>query len=481
MCKFFHSALQLNKTEPAHCCWRIYLVRAAKGVVLSKVGLIPGTKVVSPTSRIKTAFLILFALVFAGVSQAATTQTLLTSQTPSLLSATDGTPYELGTRLYSDVPGQITAIRFWKSASEVGSHAGHIWDAKGNLLATVTFTNETTSGWQQQLLSQPLSIAANAEILVSVNTAGGYFVSSHNGLSSAIVSGNLHSITGSNGRYGSSGTYPAQTYQSSNYFRDVIFVPSSPTGSSSISGTIAPATAATGATVALSGSGPQTTTADVNGNFTFASLSSGTYTVTPTKTGYTFTPSSLTVSFNGSSVSGLSFSASPNSTSSNQSLFTTQSPVGSSYNDGVSYELGTRFYADVAGQIAAIRFWKSSSESGTHVGHIWDSKGTLLATVTFANETASGWQQQSLGTPLTVTANTEYLVSVNTGKNYYVATTRDSLPGSTTTTCILKLEVMAGTGLLPNIPPALIRTRTTSVMLFSCRLLPRPLEPCLYR
>ena len=78
--------------------------------------------------------------------------------------------------------------------------------------------------------------------------------------------------------------------------------------------------------------------------------------------------------------------------------------------------------ADVAGQIAAIRFWKSSSESGTHVGHIWDSKGTLLATVTFANETASGWQQQSLGTPLTVTANTEYLVSVNTGKNYYVAT-----------------------------------------------------------
>ena len=189
-----------------------------------------------------------------------------------------------------------------------------------------------------------------------------------------------------------------------------------------LSGSISPAANGVGASVSLTGPTTASATADSNGRFSFRGLASGAYTITPTKTGYTFNPSSLTVSFNGSSVSGLSFSASPNSTSSNQSLFTTQSPVGSSYNDGVSYELGTRFYADVAGQIAAIRFWKSSSESGTHVGHIWDSKGTLLATVTFANETASGWQQQSLGTPLTVTANTEYLVSVNTGKNYYVAT-----------------------------------------------------------
>ncbi len=390
--------------------------------MLSKIGLVPRAKVVSPISRIKTALLVLFTLAIAGVSQAATTQSLFTSQTPALLTANDGTPYELGTRLYSDIPGQITAIRFWKSASETGSHTGHIWDAKGNLLATVTFANETASGWQQQALSQPLSIVANAEVLVSVNTAGGYFVSSHNGLASAIVSGNLHSITSSNGRYGSSGSYPAQTYQSSNYFRDVAFVPSAPTSGASISGTITPASAATGATVALSGSATQTTTADVNGNFTFASLSSGTYTVTPTKAGYTFTPSSLTVSFSGSTVSGLSFSASPNSTSSTQSLFTTQTPVGSSNNDGVAYELGTRLYSDSAGQITAIRFWKSSSESGTHVGHIWDSKGTLLATATFVNETASGWQQQSLSTPLAVTANAEYLVSVNTGNNYFVAT-----------------------------------------------------------
>ena len=89
-------------------------------------------------------------------------------------------------------------------------------------------------------------------------------------------------------------------------------------------------------------------------------------------------------------------------TSTSQNLFTSQTPAGNSYNDGVSYELGTRLYSDTAGQITAIRFWKSSSESGTHVGHIWSSTGSLLATVTFANETASGWQQQALSTPLAV-------------------------------------------------------------------------------
>jgi hypothetical protein len=42
--------------------------------------------------------------------------------------------------------------------------------------------------------------------------------------------------------------------------------------------------------------------------------------------------------------------------------------------------------------------------------------------VIFANETASGWQQQSLPTPLAITASTQYVVSVNTGNTFYVAT-----------------------------------------------------------
>lgn len=108
--------------------------------------------------------------------------------------------------------------------------------------------------------------------------------------------------------------------------------------------------------------------------------------------------------------------------SAQQTLFTTQTPVLTGLDDGVSYELGMKFQASVGGQIGAIRYWKDAQESGTHVGNIWSaSTGTLLASVTFVNESASGWQQQSLASPLTINGNTTYVVSVNIN-THYVAT-----------------------------------------------------------
>jgi len=107
-------------------------------------------------------------------------------------------------------------------------------------------------------------------------------------------------------------------------------------------------------------------------------------------------------------------------TSAQQTLFTTQTPVLTGQNDGVSYELGMKFQSSVSGQLTAIRYWKDAQETGTHIGNIWSSGGTLLASVTFSNETASGWQQQALASALHITASTTYLVSVNS--SFYVAT-----------------------------------------------------------
>ena len=76
-----------------------------------------------------------------------------------------------------------------------------------------------------------------------------------------------------------------------------------------------------------------------------------------------------------------------------------------------STELGVRFTSDRAGWIKSIRFYKASTNTGTHVGHLWTNTGTLLATVTFTNETASGWQQMDLPTPIAITAGTPYVAS----------------------------------------------------------------------
>ena len=49
-----------------------------------------------------------------------------------------------------------------------------------------------------------------------------------------------------------------------------------------------------------------------------------------------------------------------------------------------------KFTSDVFGTITAIRFYKASANTGTHIGSLWTATGQLLASVTFTNETASG-------------------------------------------------------------------------------------------
>jgi len=77
----------------------------------------------------------------------------------------------------------------------------------------------------------------------------------------------------------------------------------------SISGNISPAASGTGATVTLSGASSASTTADASGNYAFNSLANGSYTVTPSKSGYSFSPSNLPATVNGASVTGLNFTA----------------------------------------------------------------------------------------------------------------------------------------------------------------------------
>jgi hypothetical protein len=75
--------------------------------------------------------------------------------------------------------------------------------------------------------------------------------------------------------------------------------------------------------------------------------------------------------------------------------------------DGGPIEVGLKFRSDVDGYITGVRFYKGgASNGGTHLGHLWSSSGTQLGTVTFANETTSGWQQALFQTPIAITANT---------------------------------------------------------------------------
>jgi hypothetical protein len=157
----------------------------------------------------------------------AVSQSVFTTQAPATLNNTDGATvnYELGMRFKSSAAGQITAIRFYKSPSETGTHTGKIYSATGTVLAKVTFSGETASGWQTQKLAAPISITSGTEYVVSVNTGNTYYVATTSGLATAVTNGSLSSIVGSNGVYGPVGSKPASSYQNSNYFRDIVFTP----------------------------------------------------------------------------------------------------------------------------------------------------------------------------------------------------------------------------------------------------------------
>ncbi len=471
---------------------------------------------------------------------AATLTSLFTNQTPSVTNATDGTgsdgDYELGMEFISSQPGKIQGIRYYKAPSETGIHTGRIWSATGQLLSSVTFANETASGWQEQSLTTPLNIRANTIYIVSVNI-NSYYVSTTDGLAASVSNGNLTAVAdGSNGVFNvTPGSFPGQSFRNSNYFRDIVFAtisnPDNQVGAVSLSGTAredqsltANVTDGDGITVPVSyqwqqSSNNGTSWTDITGasdpilslgqqqvgsivrvraiytdglgtgEQIFSSPSTGVVNVNDigtvsisgtTSVGSTVTAivsdedglTGATISYQWqrftnnawSNIAGATgatltldntllgqqvrvnaaytdalggneniFSAASNPISAIvQTLFTAQTPNLVGLTDGIGsdgdYELGMKFRSTTDGQIQGIRYYKSPGETGVHIGRIWSATGQLLSSVTFANETASAWQEQSLATPLNIGANTTYIVSVNVN-THYVATT-NGLAGS---------------------------------------------------
>jgi hypothetical protein len=107
----------------------------------------------------------------------------------------------------------------------------------------------------------------------------------------------------------------------------------------------------------------------------------------------------------------------------------TDLPSVASIADPNPYELGVKFTSDVDGFITGIRFYKGTANIGVHVGHLWASDGTLLASATFNTETDSGWQQVNFASAVHITANAVYVASYHTDGNYAVDNDYFSIAG----------------------------------------------------
>jgi hypothetical protein len=373
--------------------------------------------------------------------------------TPSgAVDANDTSAVNLGLKFQASTSGFITAVRFYKESDNTGAHIGSLWSSTGSLLASGTFSNESASGWQELDFSTPVAITAGTTYVASYHTNAGHYALTSNGLASPVTNGPLTALaSGGVYAYGSGNAFPSSSYQASNYWIDAVYSQSSGSTPPSVT-TVTPSQGATGVAVSMAPTAtfsqpvvPNTvsfTLKDSGGNSIAGSVSfNGANTVA------TFTPtSSLTASTTyTATVSGAQNTSGVAMSSPFSWSFTTGTPTQcpcSIWQNGTptgavdaadtsAVNLGIQFQASSTGHITGIRFYKESDNTGTHIGSLWSASGTLLATGTFTNETASGWQELDFSSAVAVTAGTTYVASYFTSTGHY-ADTQNGLASAVT-------------------------------------------------
>jgi len=354
-------------------------------------------------------------------------QTMFSDVIPDNASANESSPVELGTVFQPSKDGTVTAIRFFKGAGNAGTHTGSLWSTAGVRLATVTFSNETATGWQTATLATPVQVSAGTSYVVSYYAPQGNYAYTSGFFVNPWTNGALTAPAGNNGRYlyGAGGGFPVNSWASTNYFVDVLFSPAPPSVSIT---SRAPASGATD--VPRTAKPAATFSAPIAAGWSM-SVKAGTTTLAGSaqlsadaKT-LTFTPdaplpasSTITVTLTGVmstedaslGTQSWTFQTEAGATALS-SLLSGGVPANAAVSDGQAIELGMAFTPTASGAVTGIRFYKGAANTGTHTGSIWSTSGTRLATVTFTGESASGWQTADLATPLNLTAGETYIVS----------------------------------------------------------------------
>ncbi|MET1044795.1 MAG: DUF4082 domain-containing protein [Microbacteriaceae bacterium] len=366
---------------------------------------------------------------------------LFASETPAVTATAEDSAVELGTAFTVTTPGAVTGIRFYKGAANTGAHVGSLWTADGAKLAEVTFAAETASGWQTAFLASPVMLTAGQRYVVSYHAPNGHYSYTSNYFATPRTSGPLVADTVQNGRfaYGAAGRFPENSWNASNYFVDVVF-----------STTYAPPAAVTSTTPAANATQVAPTAAitatldrDIpTGTPTLALTAAagptgavaGASSYDPATRTVTFTPTAplewnrdytARATLNGQALESGEWrftTAEAPPAAGTYSLLSGVLPQTAATSDGSSVELGMAFATTQPGSVTAIRFYKGSGNSGSHVGTLWKADGTQLARVVFTGETSAGWQTATLETAVPLTPGEQYVVSYLAPRGHYALT-----------------------------------------------------------
>jgi hypothetical protein len=358
--------------------------------------------------------------------------TIFELATPEVIDTGDPNSVELGVKFSPGENGTVTGIRFYKAATNTGTHVGSLWSASGTLLGSATFTSESGSGWQQVTFATPVAIKAAKTYVAGYLAPSGHYSASAAAFGSAGFNNPplqaLANETSADGvyAYGASSVFPTNSFNATNYWVDVLFVPAVPTAPEAPEG-VSASSATSQAQV--SWTAPGNDGSPITG-----------YTITPYAGSVAQTAVNVGASARSVVVMGLANGTSytfkvaatnllgtgeqsqaSNAVTPRETIFDFATPEVIDSGDHSPVELGVKFTAEENGSVTGIRFYKAAANTGTHVGSLWSASGTLLGSATFTNETESGWEQVTFAEPVAITAGTTYVAGYFAPNGHYSA------------------------------------------------------------
>ena len=171
----------------------------------------------------------------------------------------------------------------------------------------------------------------------------------------------------------------------------------------SISGTMSGAVTS-GVTMSLTGAATATTTTGTGGTYTFSGLANGSYTVTPSLSGYTFSPTSTSVTISGANQTGKNFTAT--AVSGDTALTSGVGVAGSVALQAYKYYTiavpsgATNLTVTLTGLSADVDLYVNNSTThpttSAYYGRSWNS-GTTSESLSYTSPTVATWSIAAYG------------------------------------------------------------------------------------
>jgi hypothetical protein len=213
----------------------------------------------------------------------------------------------------------------------------------------------------------PSSTATGVMITLSGASSASTIAGATGSFSFAGLASGTYAVTPSKNGFTFNPTTQAATVSGTNV-TSVNFTASAQTGPNfTISGNISPASSGKGSAVILTGPVGATATADASGNYIFPGLVNGSYSITPNKSGFEFSPTTLAETVDGADVLNANFTATASSqqTHSVSLSWTASTSTVSGYNVYRSTTTGSGFTKLNAAVLPGLAFSDTNVTPGT--------------------------------------------------------------------------------------------------------------------